>query len=95
MQIHAYSKKNCGFPMGSNQYLAGRIYDLCVYYMMGTPKGSTESGFMEKLVMEPATPGLQDICLSPTPRRLHCFGAFKSILYALIKTIPNVARFLV
>ena len=33
--------------MGSNQYWAGRVYDLCVYYMTGTPEGSTESGFME------------------------------------------------
>ena len=31
-----------------NQYWAGRVYDLCVYYMTGTPKGSNESGFMEK-----------------------------------------------
>ena len=41
-------KKFCGFSMGNNQYWAGRVYDLCVYYMTGTPKGSTESGFMEK-----------------------------------------------
>ena len=34
----------CGFSMGSNQYWAGRVYDLCVYFMKGT-----ESGFMEKL----------------------------------------------
>ena len=52
--------------MGSNQYWAGRVYDLCVNYMTGTPKGSTESGFMEKPGIEPATPGLQDIGLSPT-----------------------------
>ena len=49
--------------MGSNQYLAGRVYNLCVYYMMGTPEGSTESGFMEKPGIEPATPGLQGIAL--------------------------------
>ena len=47
--------------MGSNQYWTGRVYDLCVYYMTGTPKGSTESGFMEKPEIEPATPGLQGI----------------------------------
>ena len=66
-------KKNktfCGFSMGNNQYWAWRVYDLCVYFMTGTPEGSTESGFMEKLGIEPATPGLQDICLSPTPWRL-------------------------
>ena len=31
--------------------------------MMGTPKGSTKSGFMEKPGIEPATPGLQGIAL--------------------------------
>ena len=66
-----FKKKNCGFSMGSNQYWAGRLYDLCVYYMTGTPKGSTKSGFMEKPRIEPATPGLQDIGLSPIPLRLH------------------------
>ena len=54
--------------MGSNQSWARRVYDLCVYFMTGTPKSSTESGFMEKPGIEPATPGLQDIGLSPTPR---------------------------
>ena len=53
--------------MGSNQYWAERVYDLYVYFMTGTPEGSTESGFMEKPGIEPATPGLQDIGLSPTP----------------------------
>ena len=41
--------------MGRNQYWAGRVYDLCVYYMTGTPEGSAESGFMEKPGIEPAT----------------------------------------
>ena len=49
--------------MGRNQYWAGRVYDLYVYYMTGTPEGSTESGFMEKPGSEPATPGLQGIAL--------------------------------
>ena len=49
--------------MGSNQYWAGRVYDLCVYYMTGIIEGSTESGFMEKPGIEPATPGLQGITL--------------------------------
>ena len=53
----------CGFSMGRNQYWAGRVYHLCVYYMTGTPEGSTESGFMEKPEIEPATPGLQGIAL--------------------------------
>ena len=54
-------KTFCGFSMGRNQYWAGRVNDLCVYYMTGTPEGSTESDFMEKLGIEPATPGLQGI----------------------------------
>ena len=49
--------------MGRNQYWAGRVYDLCVYYMTGTPEGSTESGLMEKPGIEPTTPGLQGIAL--------------------------------
>ena len=49
--------------MGRNQYWAGRVYDLCVYYMTGTPEGSTESGFMEKPGIELATPGLKGITL--------------------------------
>ena len=40
--------------MGRNQYCAGRVYDLCVHYMMGTLEGSTKSGFMEKPGIEPA-----------------------------------------
>ena len=49
--------------MGRNQYWAGRVYDLCVYYMTGPPEGSTKSGFMEKPGIEPATPGLQGMAL--------------------------------
>ena len=64
MNILVLKKKTfCGFSMGRNQYWAGRVYDLCVYYMTGTPEGSTESGFMEKPGIEPATPGLQGIAL--------------------------------
>ena len=44
-------------------WVDGMVYDLCVYYMTGTPEGSTESGFMEKPGIEPATPGLQGIRL--------------------------------
>ena len=36
---------------------------MCVYYMTGTPEGTTESCFMEKLGIEPVTPGLQVIAL--------------------------------
>ena len=69
----------CGFSIGRNQYWAGRVYDLCVYYMTGTPEGSTESGFMERPGIEPATPGLQVIALihyttgATFPCNLVCF----------------------
>ena len=62
-------KTFCGFSKGRNQYWAGWVYDFCVYYMTGTPEGSTESGFMEKPGIEPATPGLQGIAL------IHYTGA--------------------
>ena len=74
MEFKKTKQTFCGFSMGSNQYWAGRVYDLCVYCMTGTPgtpEGSTKSGFMEKRGIESATPGLQDIGLSPIPRRLH------------------------
>ena len=51
---HRFIPSFCGFSMGRNQYWAGRVYDLCVYYMTGTPEGSTESDFMEKPGIEPA-----------------------------------------
>ena len=51
--------------MGSYQYWAGRVYVFCVYFMTIAPEGSTESGFMEKLEIAPATPGLQGIMLIP------------------------------
>ena len=39
---------------------------ICVFInMTGTPEGSTESGFMEKPGIEPATPGLQGIVFVP------------------------------
>ena len=52
--------------MGSNQYWAGRVYGCVCIFITGTPKGSTESSFMEKQGIEPVTPGLQDVGLSPT-----------------------------
>ena len=45
---------------------------MCIYVLYdGSTQRLTESGFMEKQGIEPATPGLQDIGLYPTPRRLH------------------------
>ena len=64
--------------MGRNQYWAGRVYGLCVYYMTGTPEGSTESGFMEKPGIEPATPGLQGIALIHYTTGASLFDIIKS-----------------
>ena len=58
-------KTFCGFPWVETS-TAGRVYDLCVYYMTGAPEGSPKvvlCGFMEKPGIEPATPGLQGIAL--------------------------------
>ena len=43
--------------------------------MTGTPEGSTESGFMEKPGIEPATPGLQGIALIH-----YTTGAYKNYM---------------
>ena len=80
-----------GFSMGRNQYWAGRLYDMCVYYMMGTPKGSTESGFMEKPGFEPATPGLQGIALfhyTTGASQLSLFGVLH-LSWSSFDEIPN------
>ena len=76
--------------MGSNQYWAGRVYDLCVYYMTGTPEGSTESGFMERPGIEPATPGLLDIDLFPTPPRLiwFCLCILYDFAFVIYMVLP-------
>ena len=58
-------KTFCGFPWVETS-TAGRVYDLCVYYMTRAPEGSPKvvlCGFMEKPGIEPATPGLQGIAL--------------------------------
>ena len=33
-------KRSVWLSLGSNQYQAGRVYDLCVYFMTVAPKGS-------------------------------------------------------
>ena len=80
-------KTFCGLSMGKNQYWAGRVYDMCVYYMTGTPEGSTESGFMEKPGIEPATPGLQGIALIHYTTGASCStqsALYSPLHYALI-----------
>ena len=75
--------------MGRNQYWAGRVYDMCVYYMTGTPEGSTESGFMEKPGIKPATPGLQGIALIHYTTRASYLGCCKVKLTLLSYCIHN------
>ena len=85
-----YGSTFCGFSMGRNQYCAGRVYDLCVYYMTGTPEGSTESDFMEKPGIEPATPGLQGTALihytmGQKKKKLFCgFPGYKPVPSGLV-----------
>ena len=77
--------------MGSNQYWAGRVYDFCVDYMTGTPEGSTESGFMEKPGIEPATPGLQGIALIHyTTGSFHSFETY-FFLWPCSMAVPVLA----
>ena len=55
---------------------------ICVFInMTGTPEGSTESGFMEKPGIELATPGLQGIALSTTPRGLLFINVLERIKF--------------
>ena len=82
--LNIHCKTFCGFSMGRNQYWAGRVYDLCVYYMMGTPEGSTESGFMEKPGIKPATPGLQGKALIH-----YTTGAFQLIAWVKVQNFQN------
>ena len=81
--------------MRRNQYWAGKVYDLCVYYMTGTPKGSTESGLMEKLGIKHATPGLQGIALiHNTTGASHKFYDGKVYLYLLHEVQYRLMEFL-
>ena len=68
-RVKKKQKTFCGFPWVETS-TAGRVYDLCVYYLTGAPEGSPKVvlcvffyGFMEKPGIEPATPGLQGIAL--------------------------------
>ena len=62
--------------------------------MTGTPEGSTESGFMEKPGIEPATPGLQDIGLSPTPRRQKPITGLSNDLFISLINIDSYFIFI-
>ena len=53
--------------LGINQFHGVGLRFVCWFYYWNTQR-LTESGFMEKPGIEPATPGLQDKGLSPTPQ---------------------------
>ena len=55
--------------LGINQFRRVGLRFVCWFYD-GNSHKLTEKGFMEKPGIEPATPGLQDIGLPPTPRWL-------------------------
>ena len=59
-------KTFCGFPGGIKQFRWLSLRFVCWFYD-GNTKRLTKSGLMEKQGIKPATPGLQDIGLSPTP----------------------------
>ena len=79
-----YRRRNaCSWPCSlAVPVLAGWVYG----FVVGAPEGSTDSGSgfkasqktglrshptdWEKPEIKPSTPGLQDICLSPTTRRI-------------------------
>ena len=63
---------------------------MCWFYN-GNTQGLTESGFMEKSGIEPATPGLQGIGLSPTPQRLD---GSAMVAFSLVAHNPKVAGIL-
>ena len=62
---------------------------ICVNFMTGTPKYSTESGFMGKSGIETVTPGLQDIGLSLHHSSINLENFFVAFLG--INQFPRVA----
>ena len=55
-----FNKLFVAFPWVVTSTGPGGFMVVCVYFMTGTPEGSTESGAMEKPRIEPATHGLQN-----------------------------------
>ena len=66
---------------------------MCIF-MTGTPEGSTESGFMEKLGIEPATPGLQDrfIHYDTAAFLLRCSSCLGEHAQKIEGNLPNRIR---
>ena len=63
--------------LGSYQYWARRVYDLCVYFMMGASEGLTESGSGEAKNPKPILTNIISLPLGePSDQGLfiHCFA---------------------
>ena len=45
-QTAFFLKNVLWLSLGSNQYQAGRVYDLCVYFMTGAPEGASNNLWM-------------------------------------------------
>ena len=71
--------------LGINQLHLVGLRIVCWFYN-GNTQRLTESGFMDEPGIEPATPGLQDIGLYPTPRRDHILS------YTIVSTSSFLAH---
>ena len=63
--------------LGCYQFCLVGFRFVCCFYD-GNTQRLTQSGFMEKPGIEPATPSLQDISLSPTP--FCCLPGYQPVL---------------
>ena len=66
----AWANKTTVFGFPGYKPVRPGWFKICVLVYNGNTYRLTKSGFMEKPGIEPETPGLQDIGLSPTPQRL-------------------------
>ena len=72
--------------LGINRFCQAGLRYIC-WFHDGNTQRLTESGFMEKPGIKPATPGLQGTALTTTPRRLlFCgFPGYKPVQSGLFK----------
>ena len=70
--------------LGINQFLRVGLTFVCWFYD-GHTQRLTKNGYMEKQRIEPASPGLQGLGLSPTPQRLLFWCFFFVVFCCIIK----------
>ena len=75
--------------LGVNQFRRVCLRFVCWFYD-GYTQRLTKNGFMEKQGIEPATPGLQGIGLSPTPQRLLFWCIFFVVFQRINKSAALV-----